>query len=72
METALTFDPKCFSKITVFLTSLTVSYIYYVSLFFLKPTVEYHNSLLKNVAFNTLLILCENKTKSEYVHGKRN
>ena len=28
METALTFDPKCFIKITVFLTSLTVSYIF--------------------------------------------
>ena len=27
METALTFDPKGFLKITVFLTSLTVSYI---------------------------------------------
>ena len=30
METALTFDPKGFLKITVFLTSSTVSYIYYV------------------------------------------
>ena len=65
METALTFDPKCFIKITVFA-------IFIVSFFFLKPTVEYHNSLLKIFAFNTLLILCENKTKSECLHGKRN
>ena len=46
METALTFDPKGFLKITVFLTSSTVSYIYYVSFFFIKPMVEYHNSML--------------------------
>ena len=43
METAFTFDPKCFS---VFLTSSTVSYIYYVSFFFITPMVEYHNSML--------------------------
>ena len=41
MEMALTLDAKCFSKIS-FLSSSTVSYIYYVSL---KPMVEYHNSL---------------------------
>ena len=46
METALTFDPKGFLKITVFLTSSTVSYIYYVSYFLIKPMVEYHNSML--------------------------
>ena len=46
METALTFDPKGFLKITVFLTSSTVSYIYYVSYFCIKPMMEYHNSML--------------------------
>ena len=61
METALTFDPKCFSKINQFDSEL----------YLLKPMVEYHNFLFQNFAFNTLLILCENKTKSEYFHGKR-
>ena len=32
METALTFDPKCFIKITDFLTSLPVSYMFHIFL----------------------------------------
>ena len=62
METALTFDPNNFREITPFLTSSTVIYI-------LKPMVQYYNFLF-DFDICALLILCENKTKSEYFRGK--
>ena len=43
-------------NVSVFLTSSTVSYVSY---FFLKPMVEYHNFKTLHL---TLLILCENFT----------